>query len=328
MFFRSFVMALVVLCAQPALAAPSAADIDAARGLMKQGREERAKGNHALALERFSAAHKIMNVPTTGLEVGVELAEVGKLVEARETWIAVTKLPVEPKEPEAFARAREKSKELADAILPRIPAVKLTILHAVGPFTLTVDGVEVPKETLLLPRRMNPGAHTLVVTDGAHRLSQSLSLVEHDEKALTLDLEQGEALKLEPLKTEPPKTEPSKTEPVKIVPHDEPATRSTLRTPLVWGGFGLATVGIVVGSVAGLVSLKHSAALDDHCEGFTCDKGATDDLSTARSWARVSNVSFVIAGVGAVAGVIGWMLPDGRGTVTAGLGTVTWTASF
>ena len=52
------------------LAAPTAADKETARGLVRSGRTKKKQGDLDAAIEDFAAAHAIMNVPTTGTELG------------------------------------------------------------------------------------------------------------------------------------------------------------------------------------------------------------------------------------------------------------------
>src|SRR5260221_5508152 len=89
----------VTMVTQAAPAGPSAAEKETARSLMKAGRASRDKGDHKAALESFKAADAIMKVPTTGLEVGREQVALGLLVEARDTFLKIVRIPVEPKEP-------------------------------------------------------------------------------------------------------------------------------------------------------------------------------------------------------------------------------------
>src|SRR5687767_3133797 len=98
---------LAVLLATSLLQAqPSAAQKETARGLMAEARELREHGDLQSALSRFSAADSIMGVPTTGFEMAATQAELGKLVEARETLRRVLTLPQSPDDPEPFNAAR------------------------------------------------------------------------------------------------------------------------------------------------------------------------------------------------------------------------------
>src|ERR1700712_2316495 len=76
-----------------ARAAPSAAERDTARALMDDGDRLLANAKLPEALERYRAAHAIMHVPTTGVDLARVQARLGLLVEARATAMEVGNLP-------------------------------------------------------------------------------------------------------------------------------------------------------------------------------------------------------------------------------------------
>jgi hypothetical protein len=77
-----------------ALAAePTAADRETARTLLIDGREKLSAGDAKGALQSFQAAHAIMGVPTTGLDLARAQAALGDLVGARATALGVASPP-------------------------------------------------------------------------------------------------------------------------------------------------------------------------------------------------------------------------------------------
>src|SRR4051794_11445204 len=72
----------------PAGSAPSAADLESARELFKEGRELRQNGDLPRAIERFKAAHAYGQTPVTALELGRTQMQVGDLIEAREVLLS------------------------------------------------------------------------------------------------------------------------------------------------------------------------------------------------------------------------------------------------
>jgi hypothetical protein len=76
-----------------ALAEPTAAERETARGLMTQGRSQRDAKDYRAALQSFQAADAIMRVPTTGYEVAKTLELMGQLVEARDTLVRTLRIP-------------------------------------------------------------------------------------------------------------------------------------------------------------------------------------------------------------------------------------------
>ena len=105
------------------------------------------------------------------------------------------------------------------------------------------------------------------------------------------------------------------------VPGD--ATSEGGLSPLVWVGFGVGGAGLVLGAITGGVSISQTNTLKDSCgtNVTSCTVNA-DDYSTANTLANVSNVSFAVAGVGAVVGVIGLLMSGGEEQPTQELGEV------
>lgn len=282
---------LAVTAASTAFADPSAADKETARGLMADGRDKRGKGDHRGALEAFRAAHKIMGVPTTGLEVGREEADVGMLIEARDTLLSVTRIPVKPGEPEPFAKAREEAEKLADAIAPRIPAAKLQVknLPPGATPTVTVDGVDVTAASIGVARKFNPGEHTVTVRAGGREKKTTFSLNEGETRDVEIDF--GDAITAAPTKT------------TTTDAPDVSGRRSV--SPLAITGFALVGVGVIAGGVTGGLHLSKTASLKERCADGRCGPETHDDYDSARTLGTISTVSFAVAGVGAVLSIVG-----------------------
>ena len=278
-----------------ASADPSAADKETARGLMSTGRADRTKGDLQGALKAFAGADAIMRVPTTGFEVAKSQEALGLLVEARDTALQVARLPVMPKEPAPFKAARDAAAALGDELLARIPSLTITLKNVPDGTTaaVTIDDAAVPSETLGEPRKLDPGHHVVTAKAGSAQAKQEIDLAERDTKSVTLELPAQDAAAASEAATS---DEPA-----------EPQERSTTSKVLVIGGFGLAGVGLVVGSITGAMSLSKTNGIKSspECAGNVCNPSEDGDLSSARTTATVSTVAFVAAGVGVVAGVIG-----------------------
>ena len=86
------------LPALPAFAEPTASDLETARELYKEGRALRDKNDLKAALEKFKGAHALASTPVTGLELGRTHMLLTELVEAREAFLSVAKIPFADKE--------------------------------------------------------------------------------------------------------------------------------------------------------------------------------------------------------------------------------------
>jgi hypothetical protein len=290
-------LSLLVQSAPPlvgvASAGPSASDKETARALMKDGETKRAKGDHKGALQSFRAAHAIMNVPTTGLELGRTQMDLGLLVEARDTLFSVTRLPVVPGESANMPAARDEAQKLADEIEPKIASltIKLSGVPEGTKPKVTVDGNAILAETLGVPRKLNPGAHEIVVVAGSIEKKQSIELADGQSKELTIDV-------VEPAAT-PESSEPPADEPTPVAP--PPSGTSSL----VWIGFGSAAAFIVAGGITGALALSRASSAKEGCDGTRCPPSTHDDIESSKTFGNISTIAFALAGAGVIVGVIG-----------------------
>jgi hypothetical protein len=290
----SIVVLASLLVAVPgtAYAEPTAVEKETARNLVFEGRRLRKEGRTREAVDKFRAAHAIMHVPTTGIEVAEALVDLGLLVEARDALIEVSRQPPTPGEPTPFAQARDEAKQSADQLETRIPQATFVVSGAAGGSPLVVvDGTRIDPSLLSLPRKLNPGEHTAVASaPGRADKRVKFTLAERESKTVSFALEPYVA------PPTPPPTEPDK--PV------EPAPRRT--SVLVWAGFGTAVVGAAVGGVTGIISISKTSSVKSRCpDNNQCPPDTHGDLVAARTMATISNVAFAVAAVGAVVGVVG-----------------------
>lgn len=249
------------------------------------------------ALKRYQAAHQIMGVPTTGIEVARSQAKLGRLVEARAIAIEVANSPVAPREPSVFAEARLEAGKLAEQLEARIPSVVVTI----GPEGVTtasakIEDSRLPQAALGLPIKVNPGPHTLEVSATGY-LTETLqfTVAESEQRNLAVTLTLAPNVATPP----PPTTNtPAPNQPAADVTTSEPS-----RT-LTYVAFGVAGASLLVGGGAGVYSLmKTNDAKADFCNGNTCSEGARSELEGARTYAWVANIGIGIGVLAAGYGV-------------------------
>jgi hypothetical protein len=272
--------------------AQTAADRETARALFDDGKRKRDSGNVAGALEAFKGADAIMHAPTTGLAVARSLAALGRIIEAREAAVAVEQLPAGPKESAAFADARKSANQLAAELAGRIPSLTIVIKGApagVEP-AITVDGVAVPAAAAKAPRRLDPGTHVVVAAIKGGQVKGEITLNEHDEKSIDLDVTDLVAPK----------------QAAKPEGGERPAEGGKgSYSPLLWVGVGVAVVGAAAGTVTGLVSMGKTSDVESGCTASNkCPPATHDALDGARMFATISTVSFIVAGAGAGVAVV------------------------
>lgn len=287
-----------------ALAAPTAADKETARGLMNEGRAARDKGDLKAALKAFAAADALMHVPTTGLELARAQQAIGQLVEARDTALRVTRSPEQPGEPAPFKAARDAASTLADDLGARIPSLTVDVKNVPDGVIpkVAIDGADVPAEVLGQPRKLNPGHHVITAKAGTADGKQEVDLAEKDSKEIAIELPAQAAA--------PPSDKGAQEQAAPEAPPEAPSHGSKL---LIFGGFGLAGAGLIAGSVTGLMAMSKANDIKGQCihGGTVCPPSVDGDLSSAKTMANISTVSFIVAGVGAALGVTGFFVGGG-----------------
>jgi len=273
---------------------------------MDQGDSAMEKKDYEAALKAYQGAHAIMNVPTTGIEIVHALIAMGKLVEARDMALSVTRLQPNPGEPKAFAKARREADELADQLAPRIATLEIEIHGSADKSAVKValDGVELSKAVVGLPRKVNPGPHVVTANaPGFGEAKAEVTLSEGDKQSVKLELQPaaagGEGAGAGAAGT-PQAFGPG--------PDKEGSSHTSA---LVYIGFGLGAAGIAVGSVAGGLSLSKTNKAKESCQDNLCRPEAQDDIDSAKTFATVSNIGFAVGGAGIVLGVVG-LLTSGK----------------
>jgi len=303
---------LVTLFLAPPASAQGAADFDSARALYRQGLELRAAGDLTGSLERLRAAQTLAMTPVTTLEVGRGLMLVGKLVDAREALLAVSRLPRHPDESAKATAAREEAAQLAQSLAGRIPTVTFRFAGE-PPDALELDTSPVAAAAWLVPRALDPGHHVVTATRGAGSETTAFDVSEGQRVDVAVRVPAG------PVATQAAEGPP--VAPVARVAQDPlfPPTGRHGLGPLVWLGLGVAGAGVVTGAVAGGVTLDKAGTLKRLCPSGACPPGERGDLATAQTAGLVSTIAFSVAGGGAVLAVAAWIASSPPGAHAAAL---------
>jgi len=299
-----------LLLSPGAMAQPTKEAKEQATALMLQGFEARdEKKDPKAALDAFRKAHTIMKVPSTGIEVARTLTLLGLFIEAQEAAQDVVDLPMPPsgKEPGAFTKARSDAKALIEQAKSKIGYLKINITGAkLDAVEVTIDDLSIAPDTLKGPVKQNPGKHTVVVK-GPKTDTATVEVTPGETKEVSLNVKGAEKKK-----EEPPPPPPASTE--------APPPKSAFMRPMPLIGFSLAGVGLIAGSVTGALTLSKASAIKKDCDGNACLKSKSSDIDSAKTMGLVSNISFAVAGVGAVIGVVGLMMkpeaPKETGKIT------------
>ncbi|WP_437972240.1 hypothetical protein WMF04_24375 [Sorangium sp. So ce260] len=266
---------------------------------MIKGRNKLKAGDAEGALADFRAAHAIMHVPTTGLDLARAQVALGQLVEASATAFEIMALPVARREPAAFAEARAAASELSTALEARIPSLRLRVLGAPEErIVARVDGEPVPREALGQPRKLNPGPHEIVV-EASGFVTERREITLKDAETAPVEVEVVLA--------------PVRSSAVSVKTPSPAAPSRDERAPVpawawVAGGAGLAGL---AASVA--FAVDHAAArakIERDCPGSMCDPREYDvermqALRARWNWSLGLSVTLGVAGVAGVGAAMG-----------------------
>lgn len=294
------VAAIVLFTASRPASAQSLADRETARSLMDEGDKKRAVGDMTGALEDYVAADAIMKVPTTGLEVARTYAALGRLLEAREVLQRVLRSPAKAREPAPFSAARRAADAMNAELTTRIPSI-LVVVSNVDPTMIpeiSIDGEPIPPAAATAPRKVNPGTHTVVVRAGAIEETVDVSVAEGEDKTVNIDLKGSAPPAQAPLA-------PTPAEPAR------PSGPSSTGKVLAYSGFGVALIGVGVGSVTGVMSLTKTNDLKEVCPNHQCPPGKEAEIDSAKTLGDVATAAFIAGGVGLGVGIVGLLMSGG-----------------
>lgn len=306
----------MLVAAQALGAGPSAADLESARALYKQGRELKAAGHLTQAIEKLKAAHALGRTPVTGIELARAHLDASHLADAREIALDVARIPVAADETDKSAQARRDAAVLAEQVKPRIPTLVtkiVTVTASSAELVVTIDGAPVPAQAVLEPHKLNPGTHDV----RAHYEGG-------DEVRATVVLLEGETKNVE---LAPP--------PPKVTVKRGGLDRGKSMAP-TYIAFGVAGAGVTLGTIAGLVTLSDAKDLENQCSPvaggrYQCPRALWGKLDEASMAGTVSTIGFIVAGAAAAFGLGWWIFGPARGAEVrpvVGLGTVGIHATF
>ena len=278
---RPFVLAVatvVVLATTHAYAdANDVAARNTARKLGAEALKLYESGAYAEALEKFQLANQLVPAPTLGVRIARCLDRLGRLVEASETYLDVSRQELERGAPYVQKKAQVEAADEREKLLPRIPSLTVVIAgpHEDGVRVL-VDGDEMPLAMVGQRRPIDPGKHTIDAVRADTTVSRELLLKEGQVETVTLELP--------PLPLPPPP----------VNPDDE------LFETIGWVGIGVGASGIVIGAANGVLTLTQQASLEETCGA---DRACPDSESGKVDFFNFTRVTTTVGLVVAVAGL-------------------------
>ena len=277
---RSALLACAVVFAAPSALAdadakPSAADVNTAKVAFAEGTDLRAAGDLPRDLERLRAAYAAVPTPITGLEVGRTLAQMNRPSEARAALRDAANMPPSPTESERAKQARAEAAKLAAELDAKVAT--LDVRADPDAESITVD--DKPVANAREPVIVDPGHHVVVARARGGR-----------EGRAEIDAGAGERKEVRVTSAAP-----------------EPRTHLRIH-PATWVGVTMAGVGLLGGAITGAAAFATASGLKTSCPNNLCPPSAHGAHDTSLALGTVSTVGFILAGAGAVVGVVGLLL--------------------
>lgn len=266
----------------------------AARDLALQGSEAFDRGEYSAALDLFQRAAALVRAPTISLMQARSLVQLGRWVEALDTYEAAQHQPgIDPANP-AFSAAIASAADESRALKARLPRLKIEIEGgAPADVEVLLDGRKLPSALVGVEIPCDPGEHQLEVRAPKHApLARTVALSEGTRELVSV-----------PLAVPPPAPVPRAAPapaPLPPPPAPAPTQDDQLRT-LSWVGLigGSASVG--VGIVTSILALNKRSKLESVCLPG-CPPAYRDDIGQFRTY---RNVSYLTIGLGAAAAALG-----------------------
>jgi hypothetical protein len=312
---RTGLLALTFSCAALAQTAADDATRVAARGLAQRGLDAYDAGAYEDAAKQLGSAFAAVKIPSVGLWLARSLVKTGRLVEASERYGEVTRLKIDPgQDADTQERAKKEAATEQQALLPRIPTLSTEIVGAdPAAVEVMVDGAKIPSTLVSTPWPVDPGQHRVVAKLGPQEVTEEVSVAEGEQRSVTLRFSPDPA-------------------PAAPGPEDQGVPSGSWQRTAGWVGIGVGGVGVLVGSITGLMALSRHSSLGEKCPDDRCGSAYYDDADAINSLRTVSTVGFIVGGVGAAAGVTLLLTApkSDRGNVAAwvGLGSAGLRGSF
>ncbi|MEO7094820.1 MAG: hypothetical protein ABI175_16295, partial [Polyangiales bacterium] len=171
--------------------AQSAAELEAARGLFKQGADLEKAKDYGAAYEKFRKVAAIKSTAMVRYHEGFCAEKIGKWVEALDAWSrAQIDGQGDPKQKDAV----EASRKAADALRPRVPRIKVKVEGAKGTPQVSIDGAVVSAVLLEEGLPVNVGPHVVEISGGgAANDKQDVAVAEKEVKEVVFNAKDGAA---------------------------------------------------------------------------------------------------------------------------------------
>lgn len=252
----------------------------AARKLGEEGIALFDKEQYAEALEKFNLADQLVPAPTLGLRAARCLVKLGRLVEASERYLEVTRMDLKGLTiTAAFRKAQADALKEREELLPLIPTLSIEVRGPQGNgISIFVDGEQIPTALVGQTRPIDPGKHEVEVRRGETKVTQTVDIGVKRAEKLVFELP---AL---------PKPKP---------PEPDPVWRT-----IAWIGVGLGAGGAIAFGVNGTLAISlEQDLLKGKCPDRVCPPEYHADVDRFAMYKVATTVGIVTGALGLAVGI-------------------------
>jgi len=261
------------------------------------------------ALDEFRGSLDIVASPNTRLYVARTLRELGRLVEAYEEF---GRTAADAKEHERedgrYGKAAKAALDERSQIAPQIGFLLLTVKNPNDSTTVSVAGAQLVRAGWAEPVPVKPGDVSIEVdTTGSPPIKKTVTVRAGSRVPLDLDVN-GVT------------TQPLATTPLVTTDHTPRPHGPSWMLPAAIAGGGVALVGLVMFTAAGVASNGTYSDLQKQCGAGPCPASFADEVSRGKTEQAVANTGLVVGLIGLAAGATFftlWLLPPKHAAASA-----------
>ena len=235
-------------------------------------------GDFKGALEKFNTADSLVPAPTLGLYAARSLVKLGRLLEASERYLEVTRMQLDRGALAVMRKAQADAVAERERLLLTIPTLEIRLEGPQGAgVEVTVNGKVLLPGLIGEKRPVDPGSYKVDARRADTTVSRQVDVASKEAGRVVVEL--------------PPLPAP-------------PQPRMPLVRKLGWAAIGLGGAGVITGAVAGLAAIAKGQSLLLACPLHVCPDKTTLAQAGGYDAARgASTAGFVVGAVGLAAGI-------------------------
>lgn len=285
----------------------------AAEALFGEAKKLAAAGKYAEACPKFAESNRLDRGAGTMIHLGDCYEKNKQSASAWATYkeAASAAQAINRKDWEKLANDR------AAALEKKLAHLTIKVEAANDRAEVTRDGTVISKAEWAVPIPVDIGSHAVEAKqNGFKPFSTNVTVAKDgDNVEVTVPPLEQEAPVTPP--QVPQNTAPPVAPPVEPPPPDADKGGGSSQRTIGFAVAGLGVAGLAVGAITGLMAMGKSSDAKDVCkdDGRCSSRSAVDDANSAKTFATVSTIGFIVGGVAAGAGaVLIFTAPSGKKT--------------